>query len=574
MSSMLEDLASKRILAETRECHRNAGSLDPLLATLANFTSPQHLRSQIDLLFDMWDVDGGGVIDFQEIKTGLTKLGYVPNIYMSDEDWGTFSQHGLFCDEYDHMDRARFQLAMRFQIDEYSQRLLANKMVQSVREENEFAPILFALKMACHEIMETAQERRKAAVQLAEAPAQPRDQKARGRSRTRRADTGSAAISRSLADDSAKVTMPTEEERVITIMPPPQTYKANKAVSSYPEHIVGMSAPATGAGSQLGKSFDRDPGAATKAAILIQRHERGRQARKATKAIPKAKVGRKEKFRQLDESATQAPTPLQNLMSQVEAVKAEIKDQRHVFGQELAALRCNMMEANKHAVASHEEIRQLLRSLLSSAQGNKGVLSASKVHEEAALSPGTEGAPWATIPVTAAPTQSEKCDGMQVMTPAPAHGLPLTLFSSRRVSSADKPPPAPSQPAIVSPAPEFNKGMTLVHKVEELGRQRERERHERLQEREQEQVEREMMRAQVRFVLLGFHSISTHDGTKASMHLSKAWACVIPSSAVLLRMPAAAYMQTPLRACFCWLTSACTDGRAEDGDRVCSSKWH
>ena len=553
MSSMLEDLASKRILAETRECHRNAGSLDPLLATLANFTSPQHLRSQIDLLFDMWDVDGGGVIDFQEIKTGLTKLGYVPNIYMSDEDWGTFSQHGLFCDEYDHMDRARFQLAMRFQIDEYSQRLLANKMVQSVREENEFAPILFALKMACHEIMETAQERRKAAVQLAEAPAQRRD-KARGRSRTRRADTkGSAAVSGSLADDSAKVTAPPEEERVITIMPPPQTYKARKAVTPDPEHIAGSSAPAYGAASQLGKSGDRDPEAATKAAILIQRHERGRQARKATQALPRAQVGRKGKLRQLgeSESATQAPTPLQNLMSQVEAVKAEIKEQRIVFGQELAALRCSMMEANTHAIASHQEIRQLLRSLLSSAPGNSGALSACKAHKEAALSPRAERAPWTTFPVAAAPTQSEQSDGMQEMTPAPANGLPLTLFSSRRVSSADKLQPAPSQPAIAPPAPALNKGLTLVHQVEELGRQRERERHERLQEREQEQVEREMMLAQVRFVFLGCHSITTHDGTKGSMHVSKAWVCVAPSSAVLLRMPAAAHVQTPFTAHAC-----------------------
>ena len=38
MSSMMEDHACKRILSETREGHRNSGSLDPLLATLSNFT--------------------------------------------------------------------------------------------------------------------------------------------------------------------------------------------------------------------------------------------------------------------------------------------------------------------------------------------------------------------------------------------------------------------------------------------------------------------------------------------------------------------------------------------------------
>ena len=169
MSSMMEDHACKRILSETREGHRNSGSLDPLLATLSNFTSPQHLKSQIDLLFDMWDVDGGGAIDCEEIKIGLQKLGYVPAIYISSEDWAIFSQHGIFCDQNDQMDRKRFQMAMRFQIEEYAQRLLANRMLHSVRDESEQAPILFALKMACHEIMTAAQERRKAvALQLDE----------------------------------------------------------------------------------------------------------------------------------------------------------------------------------------------------------------------------------------------------------------------------------------------------------------------------------------------------------------------------------------------------------------------
>ena len=46
------------------------------------------------------------------------------------------------------------------QLDEYSQRLLANKMFQTVRDGNELAPILFALKMALLEIMAAAADRR------------------------------------------------------------------------------------------------------------------------------------------------------------------------------------------------------------------------------------------------------------------------------------------------------------------------------------------------------------------------------------------------------------------------------
>ena len=61
------------------------------------------------------------------------------------------------------VDRASFDLAMRFQLSEYGQRLLANKMLQCVRLENEYAPVLFSLKMATLEIMAAAMERRQAA---------------------------------------------------------------------------------------------------------------------------------------------------------------------------------------------------------------------------------------------------------------------------------------------------------------------------------------------------------------------------------------------------------------------------
>ena len=47
----------------TRDQHRQnklAGALDPLLATLANFSSTQHLRAQLDLIFGLWDADDGG----------------------------------------------------------------------------------------------------------------------------------------------------------------------------------------------------------------------------------------------------------------------------------------------------------------------------------------------------------------------------------------------------------------------------------------------------------------------------------------------------------------------------------
>ena len=53
---------------------------------------------------------------------------------------------------------------MRHQLADYTQRLLANKMQQAVRGENENAPVLFAMKMAVMEIMAAASERRQVAI--------------------------------------------------------------------------------------------------------------------------------------------------------------------------------------------------------------------------------------------------------------------------------------------------------------------------------------------------------------------------------------------------------------------------
>ena len=48
---------------------------------------------------------------------------------------------GLLLNDDKEVDHACFELAMRFQLAEYSQRLLANKMQQALRSENEFAPV-------------------------------------------------------------------------------------------------------------------------------------------------------------------------------------------------------------------------------------------------------------------------------------------------------------------------------------------------------------------------------------------------------------------------------------------------
>jgi len=89
-------------LAESKEHHKVAGPLDPLLATLANFTSEAHLEAQIKILFQILDVDDNNTLSFDEFKAGLAKMTYRPPISITMEDWLNFTNHGEWCDDPVH----------------------------------------------------------------------------------------------------------------------------------------------------------------------------------------------------------------------------------------------------------------------------------------------------------------------------------------------------------------------------------------------------------------------------------------------------------------------------------------
>ena len=64
------------------------------------------------------------------------------------------------CNQEGQLNRKSFELAIRLQLQEYSQRLLSNKMQHMQRCANENTPILLSLKMSMMEIMDSAAERR------------------------------------------------------------------------------------------------------------------------------------------------------------------------------------------------------------------------------------------------------------------------------------------------------------------------------------------------------------------------------------------------------------------------------
>jgi len=65
---------------------------DPLLESLANFTSAAHLESQIKLLYDLLDTDNNSSLDFAEMSEGLANMkSFKPSIMITLEDFDTFS---------------------------------------------------------------------------------------------------------------------------------------------------------------------------------------------------------------------------------------------------------------------------------------------------------------------------------------------------------------------------------------------------------------------------------------------------------------------------------------------------
>ena len=68
--------------------------MDPLLVTLANFTSDAHLVAHVEMLFQTLDTDDSQSLSYDELRAGLSKMDFDPPIRLSIEDWQQFTNHG------------------------------------------------------------------------------------------------------------------------------------------------------------------------------------------------------------------------------------------------------------------------------------------------------------------------------------------------------------------------------------------------------------------------------------------------------------------------------------------------
>ena len=148
--------ASERSYESAVEYNKIAGPLDPLLATLANFHSEEHLSSQIALLFGFLDIDDGGSISFEEFKQGVETIDSKPPMLVMQEDFDAFTLGGALCKEDGSLDVRSFDKCMRLQMRNYAQRLIAHQMTEAVRNQQNDSAEYFAHKVLISEIFKLA----------------------------------------------------------------------------------------------------------------------------------------------------------------------------------------------------------------------------------------------------------------------------------------------------------------------------------------------------------------------------------------------------------------------------------
>ena len=148
--------ASERAHESAVEYNKIAGPLDPLLATLANFHSEEHLSSQIALLFGFIDIDAGGSVTFEEFKQGVETIDSRPPMLVTREDFDSFTRGGTLLNQDLALDARAFDKCMRLQMRNYAQRLIAHQMTEAVRHQQSDSAEYFAHKVLISEMFKLA----------------------------------------------------------------------------------------------------------------------------------------------------------------------------------------------------------------------------------------------------------------------------------------------------------------------------------------------------------------------------------------------------------------------------------
>ena len=84
-----EKEAAAAKLAKDKELENAAvrvqGFMDPILQNLSRFTTQEDFFEKIDKLFAMLDKDGGGALDYLELRDGLKAMKFTPAVIITEE---------------------------------------------------------------------------------------------------------------------------------------------------------------------------------------------------------------------------------------------------------------------------------------------------------------------------------------------------------------------------------------------------------------------------------------------------------------------------------------------------------
>eukprot|EP00802_Teleaulax_amphioxeia_P002735 Tamp_02738.p1 GENE.Tamp_02738~~Tamp_02738.p1 ORF type:complete len:690 (-),score=97.12 Tamp_02738:1216-3285(-) len=131
----LTDFQGMDRAAEGQEEYKKLSKcLDPIISTLANFHSEEHLGYMINRFFEYLDVDDNGYVSYAEMKKGMEKLDIQPKIKFSAEDFDEFTRDHEYTEEDGNVSRDNFEKCMRLELKGYAFRIAAHQMNQAVKE--------------------------------------------------------------------------------------------------------------------------------------------------------------------------------------------------------------------------------------------------------------------------------------------------------------------------------------------------------------------------------------------------------------------------------------------------------
>ena len=99
--------------------HGTEMALDPLLGSLASFSTPQDLERSIFALFEILDVRDKGSISYEDLHHGLTLLNSGISMSISVDDWDVITEEGSLCLDDGSLNFDRFDMLMRRQLSIY-----------------------------------------------------------------------------------------------------------------------------------------------------------------------------------------------------------------------------------------------------------------------------------------------------------------------------------------------------------------------------------------------------------------------------------------------------------------------